>query len=363
MAGLAACRGKRDTVSLWRKSLKVRCRRFCIVLRQLGALALMISLPTVGYSESSLTAGFGLRNQNPFLQVFGLPTLQSATLASAGKPDYGIALDLANHADAGANALETFVVDGETYFLTFSARRRVLPWLELGLDLPMLTHVDGFMDDGIESWHSTFGLSNTKRRGASDELNFRYDRGGVTQFELTSSTAGIGDVQLTAAIPLREADADDGLAVAVRSSVKLPTGDERELRGSGAADLSLALHVSCSTVNLRYREWPVHWPWAMARFCRICSAALCPLVASWRGGRLASDSRSRRSSIFRVATLTATSKNWAAIPRNWPSVAACARKTAARCFDSLSSRMYPRTQLPTSRCIFQSLASESADES
>ena len=244
MAGLAACRGKWDSVSLWRKSLEVRCKRFCVVLHRLGVLALMTLLPAVGYSESSLTTGFGLRNQNPFLQIFGLPTLQTATLAPAGQIDYGIALDLANHADAGTNALETFVVDGETYFLTFSARRRVLPWLELGLDLPMLTHVDGFMDDGIESWHSTFGLSNTKRRGASDELNFRYDRGGVTQFELTSSTAGIGDVQLTAAIPLREADADDGLAVAVRSSVKLPTGDERELRGSGAADLSLALHVS-----------------------------------------------------------------------------------------------------------------------
>ena len=214
-------------------------------------LLVLLLAPSLSYGQSASNDGFGLRNQNPFLQVFGLPILQTADLISADRSDYVVSLDLANHADAGKTDLETFVVDGETYFLTLSARRRVTSWLELGIDAPFISHDDGFMDDGIERWHDIFGMSNTKRRGPSNELDFRYARGGVTQFELMSSGAGIGDIQLTAAFPLREGGEINGRAVALRSSLKLPTGDEKELRGSGAADLSLALHVSDAFTLMR----------------------------------------------------------------------------------------------------------------
>lgn len=195
-------------------------------------------------AEQNVMQGFSLRNQNPFLQIFGLPPFQSATLAADGTVNYDLSLDIANHADTGESTVEDFIIDGETYFLTLSLRRGFTDWLELGVDLPLIAHAEGFLDNAIESWHDTFGLSNTKRRGPSNQLQFLYANGGTTQYQLTSPSSGVGDIQLTAAMPLRKASDTNDFAVAVRSSIKLPTGNEDELRGSGAADFSLGLYVS-----------------------------------------------------------------------------------------------------------------------
>lgn len=202
--------------------------------------------PNAAGAEPGITTGYSLRNQNPFLQIFGLPPFQSATLAAEGAVKVDVSLDIANHADAGDNALEDFVIDGESYFLTLSLRRRFTDRLEFGIDLPLVAHADGFLDNAIERWHDTFGMSNSKRRGPANQLCFRYSVAGNTLFELGSPTFGIGDMQLTAAMQLRVAGDDDSLVIAVRSSVKFPTGAEDELLGSGATDFSLGVYASNS---------------------------------------------------------------------------------------------------------------------
>ena len=208
---------------------------------------LVISLlvwPLTAHSEQAAAHGFALRNQNPFLQIFGLPPFQSATLATEGTTNYNVGFDLVNHADDGDNALEEFAVDGESYFLTLSLRRGMTQRLELGIDLPLIAHAEGFLDNAIEGWHDTFGLSNSKRDGLSNQLGFRYVNANNAQYELSSPTFGIGDIQLTAAMPLKHASDTSSRSVALRSSIKFPTGAEDELRGSGAMDFSLGLYAS-----------------------------------------------------------------------------------------------------------------------
>lgn len=188
-------------------------------------------------------AVFALRNHNPFLQIYGLPTFQTATLADEGQADYAVSLELANNADFGDNDTENFLIDGESYFLTLSMRRRIRSWLEVGVDLPLVAHDGGFMDNGIKTWHDIFGMSNTKRRGADDQLQYLYQANGNTLYELSSASSGIGDIQLTAAVPLRDSTRD-GYALALRSSLKLPTGDDSKLTGSGGVDFATGLYAS-----------------------------------------------------------------------------------------------------------------------
>ena len=197
------------------------------------------------WSDDLALQGFALRNHNPFLQIFGLPPLQSATLAAEGSMTMAVSLDLANNADFGETDVESFLIDGESYFLNVSLRRRITDRLELGADVPLVVHDGGFMDSAIINWHDTFGMSNTKRRGPDDQLQFLYERDGLTLYELNSGASGLGDVQLGAAIRLKENN-EDGYAMAVRTSLKLPTGDDTDLLGSGAADLATALYVSDS---------------------------------------------------------------------------------------------------------------------
>lgn len=204
----------------------------------------LVLLPWSALAEPGFRQGFPLRNHNPFLQIFGLPPFEAATLAADGALEYDLSVDVANHADAGDNAFEEFVVDGETYFLTLSLRRRVSDRLELGLELPLLSHQEGFLDNAIENWHDTFGMSNSKRRGPGDQLLFLYEGAGSERFELGAPASGLGDIRFSAALSIVEATETDGVSIAIRSGIKVPTGDPDELLGSGATDVSIGLYAS-----------------------------------------------------------------------------------------------------------------------
>lgn len=187
---------------------------------------------------------FALRNHNPFLQIFGLPPFQDGTLTPKGDFRYAISLDVANHADASETATESIVLDGETYALGLSLRYGATSRLELGIDIPLIAHSDGILDDAIESWHDLWGMSNSKRSGPGNQLRFFYENPAMPTYEQTSPSFGLGDLQLTAAVPLKKPDNRNKSALAIRSSVKVPTGDAKTLRGSGAFDLSLGLYAA-----------------------------------------------------------------------------------------------------------------------
>ena len=210
-------------------------------VRLLFVCALLV--PLSSYADPIAASGFALRNQNPFLQIYGLPTFQSASLAEHGHNAWNLSFDLANHADFGKSDIENFIIDGETYFLTLSMRRRTGDRLELGFDLPLAAHSDGVMDDMIEGWHDIFGMSNTKRRGPSNELAFLYQRDGVDRYRLDAPVSGLGDLQLTAAIPIRPGT-DGATNLTVRTNLKLPTGDSDKLLGSGATDFAVGLYAT-----------------------------------------------------------------------------------------------------------------------
>ena len=71
---------------------------------------------------------FALRNHNPFLQIFGLPPFQNATLVPDGEIEYGITFDWANNAEADDTPDEAVIVDGESQFLSLSLRYRAKSW-------------------------------------------------------------------------------------------------------------------------------------------------------------------------------------------------------------------------------------------
>lgn len=200
--------------------------------------------PVSANSGENSDIWFPVRNHNPFLQVYGLPPFQAGTLVEDGEYRYNIGLDIANHADAGQSDTESIIIDGESYYLTMSFRHGLTHWLEVGFDLPLVAHSSGFLDGPIESWHDFWGMSNSKRRGPNNQLQFSYENQVVQTYELVSPSHGIGDLQLTAAVPLIKSTDQSAKALAVRSSIKLPTGDEDTLMGSGAVDVSLGVYAS-----------------------------------------------------------------------------------------------------------------------
>ena len=204
---------------------------------------LCCSCPAI--ADDQYLDSFPLRSHNPFIQIYGLPAFQTAALARPGDFVVGMSVDITNDADDSESDGDQLIIDGETTTIVLSVRRRVHERLELGIDVPYVQHSGGTLDGFIKDWHSMLGLSNSRRDGPNDQLRHTYISDGTTLFGLDSSASGIGDMQLSAAIPLGK--------LTMRAAVKLPTGDPDKLTGSGATDVSLGVYGS-RAYTLRERD-------------------------------------------------------------------------------------------------------------
>lgn len=201
---------------------------------------LLFGCPLPATAEAPTADAFPLRNHNPFLQIYGLPTFQTNDLVAHGHTDFSLSYDVANDADDADRLGERLIIDAESQVLNLSLRRRFGERFELGIDVPWVRHSGGYLDSVIFNFHDLVGLSNSSRDGPDDQYRLFFEQEGEILLDTDAPTSGIGDVQLTAAMEL-------GVAT-LRAGIKLPTGDPDKLTGSGAADLSLGLYGGSSTI-------------------------------------------------------------------------------------------------------------------
>lgn len=180
-------------------------------------------------------------NQSPLVQIYGLPALGSSHVLTKSESEVQIAVALANNFTGASQGDEALTLDGETHRTTLALRRGVARGYEVGVELPYVEQTGGFLDHTIDVWHDTFGLPNRDRNLVPhDRLLYRYTHGGQTPIDVQTASDGIGDVRLTGARQV-------GRAGALRMSIKLRTGTNENLRGSGATDVALWLSSACTT--------------------------------------------------------------------------------------------------------------------
>jgi len=196
---------------------------------------------------------FRIVNQSPLVQIYGLPGDSGADIVTSGRVMFGVTQDLSSNFTASSNAREAILLDGETYRATLSARYGLLPRWEVGVEIPYILQGGGFLDRFIIDWHSAFGLPQGGRESApKDHIGYRYKKDGVQKLNMGRSGSGIGDMSLTTGVALyqyRDTNSHDQLAL--KASLKLPTGDSSYLRGSGGTDFQLQLCGSMTS----FSEW------------------------------------------------------------------------------------------------------------
>ncbi len=211
------------------------------MFKQLKRLSVLICICLYGTaaSASNNATPFSIKNLNPFILVYGLPLTEAAELKTQHNHASAISLDIINNSIITSRDNEAISLDGETYRLAYSYRHGLNANTEIGLEVPWIVHNRGFMDNFIEGWHDTFGLSNTQRYATtSNSLNYQYSNKNNPIITIDSATQGIGDIRLFAAKQLQKT-ADSALSLHI--SLKLPSGDAKQLHGSGATDLSTSL--------------------------------------------------------------------------------------------------------------------------
>jgi hypothetical protein len=183
---------------------------------------------------------FVTSDQNPFIQIYSLPSPAEHPAPGKGLWTWRYAVDIASNAiqdelDNGQGIL----LSGETYRASLGFGYGVTEQWTAELLVPLVAHSKGVLDGPIREWHDLFGLSNRRREALRGHgFGYVYTVSGVEQAALDERSRGIGDVRLTAQYRLRSMD-DSARSLAVRAGLKLPTGSSAELHGSGSTDFSL----------------------------------------------------------------------------------------------------------------------------
>ena len=173
-----------------------------------------------------------VRNLNPLVSIFGLPAWDTVPIGTR----FGATAEIANHYRFSLQGNERLMLDGETLRTTFAFTHGFASGWSLGVEVPYYRVSGGVLDNAIDAWHSAFGMPDGGRNARpEDELLFAFGTPSPS-FLLTEPQSGTGDTQVKFA---KLIGGEQGFVV--QATVKLPTGDEDMLAGSGSGDWSLTL--------------------------------------------------------------------------------------------------------------------------
>ena len=196
---------------------------------------------------------FYTRHLNPVIQLFGLPPAEGAALVPAGRLDTRLFFDGSNNFSRSSSAVEALLFDGETYRTTLGFRLGLPKGLEVGIDIPFVAHEGGIFDGLISDFHETFGfVANSRDDAENNNLNYRYERDGITRFSIDEPVSGFGDILLSGGLQLYRREKPAPRALALRAYLKLPVGEAKKLTGSNSTDFALSLAASDSV-------WLAEW--------------------------------------------------------------------------------------------------------
>ncbi len=131
-------------------------------------------------------------------------------------------------------------LDMEITELDLRFKKSVRDFIEIGIDLPLISFNSGFMDDFINGFHDTFGFPDYGR-SERPENEFLYDvtRRGIPVVKGEGGRIRIGDVRLSLKKPLLTGDP----AISLRGDVEFPTGASGKGYGNGSIDTGFSVLV------------------------------------------------------------------------------------------------------------------------
>jgi hypothetical protein len=215
----------------------------------LGALAAFVAA-AADPAAAQLSEPLEIRNLNPLVAIFGLPAWDTVSPGTR----FGATVDVANHYRLSQRNGEVLILDGETIRTTLSFAHGFGDGWSIGAEAPFFRVGGGVLDDLIDGWHSAFRLPDGGRNNRDEgELLFLMGDPRGAFYRLANPQTGFGDLQIKVA---RTVGADDDFVV--QAAVKLPTGDEAMLAGSGSTDWSLTL-LRAESLTARRRPAGYYW--------------------------------------------------------------------------------------------------------
>ncbi len=184
------------------------------------------------------------RNQFPVALLFIMPEPESGLVFSRGEQSFSLNFSYANVLAGEDSLRESLLIDWECLNSTLAFRAGLGAGTEGAISLPIYTAYGGFLDPLISDLHDTFGFPNKLRSSLPNNIyQYHYRVNGLPVLERASGGTFVGDLTLQARKSVLERN-PLGLKLAVRSSVKLPTGSREKLSGSDTTDFGVGISAS-----------------------------------------------------------------------------------------------------------------------
>lgn len=193
--------------------------------------------PAFEPSSAAPGAPFTVRDQNPLLAGFGLPTAMPSSVPDGWTA--GLDFHWGSTALMQERGNEYLIVDAETREARLTLQGALSDRIAWQVQLPYRYTGAGNLDGFIDSWHDVFGLPEGARPELPpDRMDIAYTRGGARRLDMGSSASGLADIQAALGYAVHTSSRS---ALMGWLGIKLPTGDADKLTGSGATDVSLLL--------------------------------------------------------------------------------------------------------------------------
>lgn len=202
-------------------------------------------------SESHLhSRPFELRDQNLFNLIHGQPLPTDAQLEDSGQAHWSSSLIITNTLNIENRTSEDIYLDYELYRFNLSYQYGLNDDWNLKLDVPLLYQNGGIFDAAIDNWHQLLGLPRANRPFVDhNKYEVRY-LSSRSRLDIDSSTT-LGDIQFALAYDaLRQRHTQ----LSLWAAIKLATGDETHLSGSGATDTSVWLALN----QILGKDWVIN---------------------------------------------------------------------------------------------------------
>ncbi len=187
-------------------------------------------------SHAQRPAPFSSRDMNPFSLIYGIPSASPAALLKNNHSRLTSSLIISNTLNIQSSINENLLVDVETQLINFSYDINFKKNWMLRLQLPFIKHSGGFLDSVINSYHQALSLPEGFRPNTPNDLiNINYSLENQQLININNTQNSLGDISLQLAW---QATFKETNALSLWLSLKLPSGDENKLTGSGSSDLT-----------------------------------------------------------------------------------------------------------------------------
>ncbi len=179
-----------------------------------------------------------IKNQFPLFLHLNMPALESAAVQDSfsAQLSYSSIFFLRN------SLHWSVALDMEWAELNLKYQKAFPDLWEISLEMPILFFNGGFLDNGLEWYHTTFGFPDYGRRTRpANQFLYQVKKDGRLIIEGQDGKAGIGDLRISVKKVLLLMDNQPFLSL--KASLELPTGDPDTGFGNGSPDLGFMLQM------------------------------------------------------------------------------------------------------------------------